>query len=130
MDAPPRPEGITLKEHLVSGPPRGVDPRGIRKLAWFLASNGLEPETFLKAAHHWAAAMGEAAGASRVTLDEVIPGHASPYFKGDAIVTLWVARDVPAPAVTLPVGLAVQAMLTLDLHETTPEELRANLGKR
>ncbi len=130
MDAPPRPEGIDLVEHVLAGPPRGVDPRGIRKLAWFLKADGIEKAAFLERAAEWGKALAAEAGATRAVLDEALPGHKSPFFSGDAILTVWVAADTPVPDVTTPAGIAVQATLEFDSQETTPEELKANFGRR
>jgi hypothetical protein len=130
MNAPPRPEGIQLVTHVLAGPPRGVDPRGVRKIAWFLKADGIDTAAFLERAGQWGAALAAEAKASRAELDEALPGHKSPIFTGDAIMTLWVDADTTPPAVPPPGGVAVQAALVLESHETTPAELKANFGRR
>ena len=130
MNAPPRPAGIDLVEHLVAGSPRGVDPRGTPKTA-FLISNtgGADAKTFLRKATEWARAIGDKVHATRVILDEVIPGHESPLFRSDAIVTLWTGQRF-ATAPEPPAGARIDTVLSLDSQETPTEELRANFGKR
>ncbi len=130
MNAPPRPEGFDSVEHVVQGPPRGVDPRGVRKIAWFLAADGVSKNAFLHKAADWGKALAAEAKATRVVIDDVAPGHKAALFTGDAVLTLWVDEGATAPAVPPPEGVAVQAVLVLDSQETTPEELEANFGRR
>jgi hypothetical protein len=130
MNAPPRPEGIDMVTHVLAGPPRGVDPRGTRKLAWLLKADGIDKAAFLKSTAQWGATLAGESKATRAELDEALPGHHSPLFTGDAILTLWVDAGTPAPDPRPPKGVLVQATLALDSHETPPEELKANFGRR
>jgi hypothetical protein len=130
MNAPPRPEGFDVIEHLVAGPPRGVDARGARKVAWFLAAGDeLGHGDFLAAATNWGRQLAARTGATRATLDEALPGHSAPLFTADAILTLWLESDTP-PDIDPPAGISVRAALALDSQETTPAELAAAFGSR
>jgi hypothetical protein len=130
MNAPPRPAGLDVVEYVVQGKPRGVDPRGVRKIAWFLKADGLAKNQFLHKAADWSKVLAGEAKAARATIDDVAPDHESPFFTGDAILTLWVDKATAAPTVPPPAGIRVQATLVLDSQETPPEELKANFGKR
>jgi hypothetical protein len=130
MNAPPRPEGIDVIEHVLAGPARAVDPRGLRKIAWFLKADGIDKADFLERAAQWGKTLAAEAQATRGEIDETAPGHKSPFFTGDAILMLWVGADTPAPVAPPPEGVAVQAALVLESEETTPEELQANFGRR
>jgi hypothetical protein len=130
MNAPPRPEGFDAEERLVSGPPRGVDPRGTPKTAFFVSNTtGVAPKAFFDAVAEWGKALGAETNAVRVMLDEVIPGHAVSFFKSDAVLVLWTGHTFTAKP-KAPAGIWIDAMLALDSQETTPEELKANFGKR
>jgi len=130
MNAPPRPEGFDANERLVSGPPRGVDPRGTPKTAIFVSNtNGIEPAKFFDAVAEWGKVLGAEINAVRVMLDEVIPGHSVSFFKSDAVLQLWTGHTFTAKP-KAPAGIWVDAVLSLDSQETTPEELKANFGKR
>jgi hypothetical protein len=129
MNAPPRPEGFDAEERLVSGPPRGVDPRGTPKTAFFVSNTGgAAPKAFFDAVAAWGKALGGEVNAVRVLLDEVIPGHKVSFFKSDAVLTLWTGHTFTATPKPPP-GMRIDAMLALDSQETTPEELKANFGK-
>jgi hypothetical protein len=130
MNAPPRPEGIDVVTHVLVGPPRGVDPPGARKIAWLLKADGVDKAAFLNSAGQWGATLAAESKASRAELVEALPGHRSSLFTGDAIVTLLVAPETPTPIAPSPGGVLVQATLALDSHETPPEELKANFGRR
>jgi hypothetical protein len=130
MNAPPRPEGFDAIEQTLIGPPRAVDPRGTRKLAWFLKADGIDIPTFLDRAAAWGRSLAAAFQASRAELDSVIPGHVAPLFTGDAVLTLWVDETETLLDLVPPGGIIVQAALLLDSQETTPEELKASFGKR
>jgi hypothetical protein len=130
MNAPPRPEGFDAEERLVSGPPRGVDPRGTPKTAFFVGNTaGIEPKVFFEKVAKWGKALGEETNAVRVMLDEVIPGHNVKFFHSDAVLTLWTGHTFTAMP-KAPEGTRIDTMLALDSQETTPEELTANFGKR
>jgi hypothetical protein len=130
MNAPPRPEGFDAEERLISGPPRDVDPRGTPKTAFFVSNTaGAEPKAFFDAVAGWGKALGEEVNAVRVMLDEVIPGHSVKFFRSDAVVMLWTGHTFTAVP-KAPEGTTIDAMLALDSQETTPEELKANFGKR
>lgn len=130
MNAPPRPEGIDAVEHVVKGPPRGVDARGTHKIAWFAAAQGIGKDDFHKRVRQWAETLATEAKATRLEVDETLPGHRSPFFSGDAIVTVWAPDGTEPPSVAPPPGVTVQAMLVLESHETTPEELKDAFGRR
>ena len=130
MNAPPRPEGFDAEERLVSGLPRGVDPRGTPKTAFFVSNTGgAAPKAFFDAVADWGKKLGEETNAARVMLDEVIPGHQVSFFKSDAVLILWTGHTFTATPKG-PAGTRIDAMLALDSQETTPEELKANFGKR
>jgi hypothetical protein len=130
MNAPPRPEGFDAEERLVSGPPRGVDPRGTPKTAIFVSNTGSSaPKAFFDAVAEWGKGLGREVNAVRVMLDEVIPGHKVSFFTSDAVLILWTGHTFTAAPKT-PAGIRIDAILALDSQETTPEELKANFGKR
>ncbi len=117
--------GVDVVEHVVAGPPRAVDPRGVRKVAWLLAAGGIDRAEFLRLATKWGKELSETTGAARAVVDEVLPGHQSPLFAADAVLILWLGgADAPTP-IDPPAGITVQAMLVLDSQETPPEELAA-----
>jgi hypothetical protein len=130
MNAPPRPEGFDANERLVSGPPRVVDPRGTPKTAFFVSNTGgAEPKAFFDAVAEWGKGLGRQVNATRVMLDEVIPGHNVTFFKSDAVLVLWTGHTFTATP-KAPAGIHVDAMLALDSQETSKEDLAANFGKR
>jgi hypothetical protein len=130
MNAPPRPEGFDAEERLLSGPPRGVDPRGTPKTAIFVSNTGgAAPKAFFDAVAEWGKTLGQEVNAVRVMLDEVIPGHKVTFFKSDAVLQLWTGHTFTATPKP-PAGMRIDAILALDSQETTPEELKANFGKR
>ena len=129
MHAPPRPVGYDAIEHLLVGSPRGVDPRGTPKVALIIRNaGGLDAPAFFARVAAWGREVAKQTGATRVIMDEVMPGHASTLLKGDALLHLWGLTAIPA--LEAPAGLHVEQALTLDSQETPPEELRANFGKR
>jgi hypothetical protein len=73
--------------------------------------------------------LGEEVNAVRVMLDEVIPGHSVTFFHSDAVLQLWTGHTFTATP-KAPAGLKIDAMLALDSQETSPEDLKANFGKR
>jgi hypothetical protein len=131
MNAPPRPEGVDVVERVLDGPARGVDPRGLRKQAFFMANTtGIENEAFLDRVAEWGRALGADVDATRVVLDEILPGQKTPaLFTADAILTLWV-DDNQALSPRPPSGIQIRAALALESEETTPAELAAAFGKR
>jgi hypothetical protein len=130
MNAPPRPEGFDAEERLVFGPPRGIDPRGTPKTAFFVTNTGgAKPKAFFDAVAEWGKALGEETNAIRVMMDEVIPGHSVSFFKSDAVLVLWTGHTFTATP-KAPDGIKVDAMLALDSQETSKEDLAANFGKR
>jgi hypothetical protein len=129
MHAPPRPVGVDAIEHLLAGPPRGVDPRGTPKVTLFIKNIGaLDAKAFSERVAAWGRELAKETGALRVIMDEVIPGHVSTLFKGDALLHLWGPTTIPA--LEPPAGLHVEMAMTLDSQETPPEDLKANFGKR
>jgi hypothetical protein len=129
MHAPPRPVGVDAIEHLVVGPPRGVDPRGTPKAAIFIKNIGGQDGTaFYERVAAWGRELAKETGATRVIMDEVLPGHISTLFKGDSVLHLW--GPTALPHLEAPAGLHVEQVMTLDSQETPPEELAANFGKR
>jgi hypothetical protein len=130
MNAPPRPEGFDAEERLVSGPPRGVDPRGTPKSAFFISNTGgAEPRAFFDAVAAWGKVLGAETNAVRVMLDEVIPGHSVKFFHSDAVLVLWTGHTFTTTP-KAPAGTRIDAMLALDSQETSPEDLKANFGKQ
>ncbi|MDB5394062.1 MAG: hypothetical protein JWM91_1568 [Rhodospirillales bacterium] len=129
MNAPPRPVGVDAIEHLLIGPPRGVDPRGTQRVALFIKNiGGLDETAFYQRVAAWGRALAEETGAIRVIMDEVVPGHVSTLFKGDALLHFWSKGTATLPNLEPPAGLLVEQAMTLDSQETTPEELAANFG--
>jgi hypothetical protein len=129
MNAPPRPVGVDAIEHLIVGPPRGVDPRGTPKIAIFIKNiGGLDDTAFYERVAAWGRELAAQTGASRVIMDEVLPGHVSTLFKGDSVLHLW--GPTALPALEPPAGLHVEQAMTLDSQETPPDELAANFGTR
>ncbi len=129
MNAPPRPEGFDANERLVSGQPRGVDPRGTPKTAFFVSNTGgAEPNAFFDAVAEWGKGLGEETNAIRVMMDEVIPGHSVTFFKSDAVLILWTGHTFTAIP-KAPAGIRIDTMLALDSQETSKEDLKANFGK-
>jgi hypothetical protein len=125
-----RPEGFDAEERLLFGPPRGIDPRGTPKTAFFVTNTGgAEPKAFFDAVAEWGKTLGEETNAIRVMMDEVIPGHGVSFFKSDAVLVLWTGHTFTATP-KAPDGIKVDAMLALDSQETSKEDLAANLGKR
>jgi hypothetical protein len=59
----------------------------------------------------------------------VIPGHAVKFFHSDAVVMLWTGHTFTTTP-KAPAGARIDAMLALDSQETSPEDLKANFGKR
>ena len=118
--------GVDVEERIVAGPPRSVDPRGLRKEVLVLAGAA-------DIARTWAQDLARTAGAGclRLVLDEVLPGQEAMGFPGDAILTAWPAgnRTVLRGA-RPPEGIAIKASLLVESEETTPEELKAAFGKR
>jgi len=131
MNAPPRPEGVDVVERLLDGPPRGIDPRGLHKLAFFVGnSTGIDREAFLDRVAEWGRALGADLGANRVVLDEVVPGQTPPaIFNADAILTLWLDNNQAATP-RAPAGIQIRSTLALESEETTPAELAAAFGSR
>ena len=129
MNAPPRPAGVDSNERLVLGPARGVDPRGTSKIA-FMVSNtaGGDLKAFYDRVADWGRRLGADSGATRVTLDEIIPGHDAPLFKSDAVLHLWIGHRVEIKTEP-PAGVRIDAVLMLDSQETPLEDLKANFGK-
>jgi hypothetical protein len=129
MHAPPRPVGVDAVEHLIFGPPRGVDPRGTPKVTLFIKnSGGLDETAFQERVAAWGRELAKETGADRAIMDEVVPGHVSTLFKGDALLHLWGPTAIPD--LEPPAGLHVEMAMTLDSQETPPEDLKANFGKR
>lgn len=82
-----------LAESVVAGPPRGVDPKGVRKQALVLArAPGKSAEEFSRAAreHARTLARANAGRIHRLMLDLAVqgPGHEPPW---DALLALWPA---------------------------------------
>jgi len=125
--------GVDVVEEVISGPPRGTDPRGIRKDALMLGGDaGGAGEPFFRSARDWASEIAKRAGAActRMVLDRVLPGQAESGFPADAVLTAWrtgdraIFRDAASPA-----GIQIRATLELASEETTPAELAAAFGK-
>ena len=121
--------GVDVVERVLDGPARGVDPRGLRKLAFFLGNaGGIEREAFLDRVAEWGRALGADIGATRVVLDEVLPGQTPPpAFTADAVLTLWLDNN-QALTPRAPAGIQIRAALSLESEETTPAELAAAFG--
>ena len=118
--------GVDVEERIVAGPPRSVDPRGLRKEVLVLAG---APEV----ARAWAQDLARTVGAAcaRLVLDEVLPGQEAMGFPADAILTAWPAGNRPVlRGAVPPEGITVKASLLVEADETTPEELKAAFGKR
>ncbi|HLG89607.1 MAG TPA: EthD domain-containing protein [Alphaproteobacteria bacterium] len=118
--------GVDVAERVIAGPPRSVDPRGLKKEILVLTG----PAERVRA---WARDIARTAGSAcaRLVLDEVLPGQESMNFPGDAVLTAWPAGDRPVlrPAVP-PDGVTIRASLLVESDETTPQELKDAFGKR
>lgn len=129
MKAPPRPVGVDAIEHLIFGPPRGVDPRGTPKVAIVIRNiSELDGTAFYERVAAWGRELAKDTGATRVIMDEVFPNPDSTLFTGDSILHLWGPTAIPE--LEPPAGLHVEQAMTLDSQETPPEDLKANFGKR
>lgn len=129
MKAPPRPVGAAVVEHLLSGPPRGVEPPRQRKAAWLLSADGLDRPMFLHTAETWGRGLAAEAQATRAVLAERQASAAGSLFTADAILTLWLSGSQSPPSDEPPTGVAVRARLLMEAYETPIETLKANFGK-
>jgi hypothetical protein len=118
--------GVDVEERIIAGPPRSVDPQGLRKEMLVLEG---APE----ATRVWAQQIARTAGSAcaRLVHDEVLPGQEAMGFPGDAVLSAWPSGDRPVlRGAVPPQGITIRASLLVESDETTPEELKAAFGKR
>jgi len=130
MDAPPRPAGVQVVEHLLTGFPQGVDRPGQPKAGWLISADGVDQTDFVEAAKAWGRELAAQTQAERSILDVVTFRSEGTRFTADALLTLWLPQSRMPARAKPPKGVKVQAQLLMAAYETTPEDLKANYGKR
>jgi hypothetical protein len=120
--------GIAVEERTLAGPPRGVDPPGVRKEILLVRKpEGESHDGFVARLTEWGKSLAGRIGQaiSRLTLDAVKPEADRPV-PVDAFVTAWVAEGPGIfQGVELPAGVTVTAIVRADSCETPPETMKA-----
>ncbi len=129
MNAPPRPAGVQVVEHLLTGFPQGVDRPGQPKAAWLISADGIDQVDFVEAAKGWGLQLAAQTNAERSILDVVTFRNEGTLFTADALLTLWLSESRMPKSSKPPKGVKVQAQLLMAAYETPPEVLKANFGK-
>ncbi len=122
----------SAREHLLSGPARGVESANAVKFAWLLRREpGTDEAGLVRLASSWSGALAEAHGAAceRLTLDLVNPWPGV-QFPFDSVLWLWMSSRSATRAEVALGGVRLWREVAVTAVETPPAEMAAALRRQ